>query len=94
MKKGIKQPAVILILSGLNLAGAVLSAAEFEVLDKFSVDGYSVLRGSADIPGGGFTVGVSTFIVKAGNVGIGTTAPDANLQVKACLLYTSPSPRD
>ena len=63
------------------LAGPQLRAAEFEVMDRFSVDGYSVLRGSADIPGGGFTVGGSTFAVKYGKVGIGTTAPLVPLHV-------------
>ncbi len=57
-------------------------AAEFEVLDKFSVDGYSVLRGSADIPGGSFAVGGSTLAVKGGDVGIGTAAPGATLDIK------------
>ena len=65
----------------LLFAAQVIHAAEFEVLDRFSVDGYAVLRGSADIPGGSFTVGASTFIVKAGNVGIGTMAPASPLQV-------------
>ena len=63
------------------LGGAVIYAAEFEVVDKFSVDGYSVLRGSADIPGGGFAVGGSTFAVKDGKVGIGTASPAYQLDV-------------
>ena len=62
-------------------AGQPLHAAEFEVLDRLSVDGYSVLRGSADIPGGSFTVGGSTFVVKDGNVGIGTASPGAKLEI-------------
>ena len=57
--------------------GPPVHAAEFEVLDRFSVDGYSVLKGSADIPGGSFTVGGSTLVVKNGNVGIGTANPSA-----------------
>ena len=61
--------------------GARLHAAEFEVLDRFSVDGYTVLRSSADIPGGSFTVGGSTFVVKDGNIGIGTSAPGVKLDV-------------
>ena len=60
---------------------ASVCAAEFEVLDRFSVDGYSVLRGSADIPGGSFAVGGATFVVKAGNVGIGATATNHKLRV-------------
>ena len=56
-------------------------AAEFEVLDRFSVDGYSLLRGSADISGDGFTIGGSAFVVKAGNIGIGTTGPAKSLHV-------------
>ena len=81
MKKGIKELAAVLILSGLNPAGGVLAAAEFEVLDRFSVGGYSVLKGSADIPGGSFAVGGSTLVVKNGNVGIGTAAPGLQLDV-------------
>ena len=60
--------AALLVLPALH-------AAEFEVLDRFSVDGYTVLRGSADIPGGSFTVGGSTFVVNNGSVGIGTANP-------------------
>ena len=63
------------------LGGAPLRAAEFEVLDRFSVDGYTVLKGSADIPGGSFTVGGSTLVVKNGNVGIGTASPGTALHV-------------
>ena len=63
------------------LGGGEVCAAEFEVLDKLSVDGYTVLRGSADITGSLFTVGTSTFVVKAGNVGIGTTSPLRRLSV-------------
>ena len=45
---------------------------------------------------------IKTSGVTAGNVGIGTTSPDAKLEVSTgtdggtntCLLYTSPSPRD
>lgn len=73
-----------LLLSALLLpltGGAVIRAAEFEILDRFSVDGYTVLRGSADIPGGSFTVGASTLVVKGGNVGIGTAAPGHRLHV-------------
>lgn len=63
------------------LGGPAIHAAELEVLDRFSVNGYAVLRGSADISGSGFTVGGSTFVVKNGNVGIGTSSPAANLDV-------------
>ena len=61
---------------------ATARAAEFEVLDRFSVDGYTVLRGSADIPGGSFAVGGSAFVVKNGNIGIGTTAPANKLHIQ------------
>ena len=74
-----------LLLSALLASlpgGPLIHAVEFEVLDKFSVDGYSVLRGSADIPGGSFTVGASTFVVKGGNIGIGTAVPGATLDVR------------
>ena len=63
------------------LGGAWIHAAEFEVLDRLSVDGYTVLRGSADIPGGSFTVGGSTFMVRDGKVGIGTTGQGYGLEV-------------
>ena len=61
--------------------GRLIHAVEFEVLDKFSVDGYSVLRGSADIPGGSFAVGGSTFVVTNGKVGIGTANPKSKLDI-------------
>ena len=41
-----------------------------------------MLRGSADIPGGLFAVGASTFVVKNGNIGIGTANPGARLDVR------------
>ena len=78
---GIKKLS-LLAFSFPFLAVPFLHAAEFEVLDRFSVDGYTVLRGSADIPGGLLTVGASTFVVKSGNVGIGTTNPGAKLEVQ------------
>ena len=68
-------------LSAHLLAGQGIRAAEFEVLDRFSVDGYTVLKGSADIPGGSFTVGGSTLVVKNGNVGVGTASPAAQIDV-------------
>ena len=71
-----------------------MHAAEFEVLDRFSVDGYAVLRGSADIPGGSFTVGVSTFVVKGGNVGIGTIAPNTTLELGNGILTLKYLPTD
>ena len=77
---GIKRCIFSALLAPL-LGVMALYAAEFEVLDRFSVDGYSVFRGSADIPGGSFVVGGSTFVVKSGNVGIGTTAPGASLHI-------------
>ncbi len=64
-----------------HLPGVPVHAAEFEVLDKLSVDGYSVLRGSADIPGGSFAVGTSTFVIKSGKIGIGTSVPGSKLSV-------------
>ena len=77
---GIRRCLSALLLAPF-LGGALLRAAEFEVLDRFSVDGYAVLRGSVDISGGGFSVGGSTFVVNGGNVGIGTTAPISPLHV-------------
>ena len=83
MKKRIKKLAVIFIPLGLCLAGAAAHAAEFEVLDKFSVDGYSEFKGSAAVSSGLFTVGASTLVVKNGNVGIGTPNPEALLSLYA-----------
>ena len=73
---------ILSALLALLFGGTAVYAAEFEVLDRFSVDGYSVLRGSVDIPGSGFTVGASTFVIKAGNVGIGTADPKGLLDVR------------
>ena len=72
------------------LSGQGTRAAEFEVLDRFSVDGYTVLKSSADIPGGSLTVGGSAFVVKSGSVGIGTTAPAAALDVKGAINVLNP----
>ena len=61
--------------------GPLIHAAEFEVLDRFSVDGYTEFRGTVAVTGGSFAVGGSTFVVKGGNVGIGTAAPCGLFQV-------------
>ena len=68
-------------LLAASSGGPLVHAAEFEVLERFSVDGYTVLRGSADIPGGSFAVGGSTLAVQYGKVGIGTTNPAGLFQV-------------
>ena len=81
MKKRIKKLVASLIISGLGLAGGAAFAAEFEVLDRFSVDGYTMLRGSADISGGNLTVGGSAFAVQNGKVGVGTTSPGSRFEV-------------
>ena len=78
-------PALLAALSG----GPQVYAAEFEVLDRFSVDGYSVFRGSADIPGGSFTVGGSILAVKDGKVGIGNAAPNSPLEVAKAVTFDS-----
>ena len=70
-----------LIILAPIFAGPAPNAAEFEVLDKFSVDGYSVLGSSAEVPGGSFTVGGSSFAVQYGKVGIGTSTPSVLLQI-------------
>ena len=74
---------IILTLFARLPGGAAVHAAEFEVLDKFSVDGYSEFRGSAAVSSGLFTVGASTLVVKNGNVGIGTTGPSVLLQLQS-----------
>ena len=70
-------------------AARAAHASEFEVLDRFSADGYTVLRGSADIPGGSFTVGGSTLVVKNGNVGIGTASPGGKLEARDTVENTA-----
>ena len=94
MRKRIKKLAAILLLSGFSLAGGSSFAAEFEVTDRFSVDGYAVLRGSADIPGGSFTVGGSTLVVKDGKIGVGTAAPTQKLTVKGEISLMDSGGRD
>ncbi|HAF95240.1 MAG: hypothetical protein A2021_06395 [Elusimicrobia bacterium GWF2_52_66] len=69
-------------LAGLLLAGCFVSsarAAEFEVMDRLTADGYTLLKTSAAVQGNSFTVGGSTFVVKEGKVGIGTAAPGQQL---------------
>ena len=81
------------------LGGSAVHAVEFEVLDKFSADGYSEFKGTVAVPSGGFTVGGSTFVVKGGNVGIGTTAPlskldvnDGGIALKGAISNDAPRP--
>ena len=80
--KVIKEVLFLALLTPL-LSGEALCAAEFEVLDRFSVDGYSEFRGSAAVSSGLFTVGASTLVIKNGNIGIGTVAPNGPLSVYA-----------
>ena len=63
------------------LAASVINAVEFEVLDRFSVDGYSQFIGSAAIRSDSFTVGGSSFAVQYGKVGIGTSTPSVLLHI-------------
>ena len=79
MKKDIQKLAAILILTGLSLTDGSAFAAEFEVLDRFSVDGYTMLRGSADITGGSFTVGASTLSYNTGKWVSGLQGPARSL---------------
>ena len=81
MKKRIKQLAAILILAGLSLEGRLSFAVEWEMMDRFSVDGYSEFRGTVAVPSGGFTVGVSSFVVQYGKIGIGTSTPSFLLHI-------------
>lgn len=81
MKTRIRKLAFILILSCLGLASGPVFAAEFEVVDRFSVNGYSVFRGTVAVPNGAFIVGGSTFAVQNGKVGVGTTNPGAMFEV-------------
>ncbi len=81
MRKGIAKLATGLTIFCLRLAGGSLFAAEFEVVDRFSVDGYSEFRGTASVKSGGFTVGGSTFVVQNGKVGVGTANPGARFEV-------------
>ena len=83
--------AVAAIYSILRLVPLCANAAEFEVLDRFSVDGYTVLKSSADIPGGSFTVGGSAFVVNGGNVGIGTAVPGHLLDIGGINWPSGPS---
>ena len=45
------------------------------------MDGYSVLKGPADVQSGSFSVGSSSFSVQYGKVGIGTSEPSALLHI-------------
>ncbi|HAT71638.1 MAG TPA: hypothetical protein DCS63_02350 [Elusimicrobia bacterium] len=44
-------------------------------------DGNTVIKGTAAVTGSAFSVGVSTLVVRSGNVGIGTAMPAATLDV-------------
>ena len=83
MKNGIKELTVILMLSGLSLVGGVAFAVEWEMLDRFTVDGYSQFRSSVDIHSNSFTVGGSSFVVQYGQVGVGTSNPSALLHISS-----------
>ena len=99
MRRILKKPAVclcvsargpaVLLLACLSLAGGAAYAVEFEVLDKFSVDGYSEFKGSAVVSSGLFTVGASTLVVKNGNVGIGVAAPVYKLAIDGAIATYS-----
>lgn len=52
-------------------------------------DGNTVIIGTAAVAGSGFSVGGSTFVVKNGNVGIGTAAPATLLEVNGSAQFGS-----
>ncbi len=91
MNKGRTKLATGLTLCCFSLAGGASYAAEFEVIDRLSVDGYTILRGSADIPGGSFAVGGSTFVVKGGNAGIGTAVPNNKMDIVKTVTSNDPT---
>jgi len=71
------------IIGFIQVCPTILSAAEFEVVDKLRVDAYAVIQGSADVQGAGFSVGGSSFAVSYGKIGIGTAAPAALLHISS-----------
>jgi hypothetical protein len=80
----VKRRTFIFIQLGLLAWAALsLSAAEFEVTNNLRVDNYAVVQGSADVLGSSFSVGGSSFSVKYGMVGVGTSAPSALLHVSS-----------
>ncbi len=91
MKTGIKKLAPFLFFSGLCLAGRAAFTAEFEVVDRFSVDGAAAFYSTTTIlvPTTQRTeLWVSTsastphlFVSTSGRVGIGTSSPANRLEV-------------
>ncbi|MDO8803788.1 MAG: SUMF1/EgtB/PvdO family nonheme iron enzyme [Elusimicrobiota bacterium] len=75
-------------------------STKFYIQDKDAVtvfsadsDGNTVINGTAAVAGSGFSVGVSTFVVKNGNVGIGTTSPATRLEVNGAAQFGSGATR-
>ncbi|OGR62856.1 MAG: hypothetical protein A2X31_07020 [Elusimicrobia bacterium GWB2_63_22] len=77
------------IIGLIQVYPTLLSAAEFEAVDKLRVGAYAVIQGSADVQGAGFSVGGSSFAVSYGKIGIGTAAPAALLEVSGAAQFGS-----
>ena len=84
--------ACLCVMSARRQAASVLQAAEFEVVDQFTVDGATILKSSVqvivpdiDLP---FSLWVSTsaitphlYVSTNGNVGIWTATPESKLEI-------------
>ena len=93
----------------LNVRNAVLKVSRVEmntlsantVTSDLTVSGNTTVSSNLTVGGeltvsGNVQVGDANLFVDtvSSNVGVGTNAPMGTLDVKGCLLYTSPSPRD
>ena len=67
----------------------IVQDMDAKTVTSFDSAGNIVTNGTTTIAGSGFSVGGSTFVVKAGNIGIGTTSPATLLDVNGAAQFGS-----
>ncbi|MEW6556318.1 MAG: hypothetical protein AB1349_03085 [Elusimicrobiota bacterium] len=79
---GLAEVAELKLNSNDGSTGFVIQDKDSVTVYRTDSDGNTVIKGTMSVEGNAFSVGGSTLVVKAGNVGIGTTNPLSLLHLK------------
>ncbi|OGS32934.1 MAG: hypothetical protein A2218_10115 [Elusimicrobia bacterium RIFOXYA2_FULL_53_38] len=79
---------------GSHIATTTLQMGNFGIVNVASIaaNGYITTNSTMTVIGDAFSVGISTFVVTQGNIGIGTVNPGAKLEVAGQVKITGGSP--